>query len=87
MENRYFRAIIACGHVGARRTIEITRYFEADNVLQCYVTALIMPRSKKKPNCVKLIEEIDFFEYFVGKEKEKDNYYLSVHKSKGKKAS
>lgn len=46
-----------------------------------------MPRSKKKPDSVKLIKEITLFEYFIGKAEEIDNCYLSVHKSKRKKAS
>jgi len=87
MTNRYFRVIIACGHVGTGRSIEITRYFEADNVVKCYMDAYYIPRSKKSNDCVKLVKEIDFQEYSIGKEDESMNYYLSIHKSKAKRAS
>lgn len=84
MYYKYYRVIVGCGHVGKRRMIEITRYFEAENLLQCYDSAFFMPRSKKKPNCIKLIEEISFQEYLNGKKEEEINYYLNTYGTKSR---
>jgi hypothetical protein len=39
-----------------------------------------MPRSKKKPGCVKLVETITENEYLIGKQIEKENLYLQTFK-------
>ncbi len=87
MKKRYYRVIIACGHVGSGKNIEITRYFEASDALHCYICALNMPRSKKKPSSVKLIEPIDIKEYHEGKRSECYNYYLHTYDRKNKRVS
>lgn len=80
MDTRYYRVIVECGHVGCGKKIEITRYFKANDAIQCYLSALYMPRSKKKPDSVKLIEPIEIKEYLVGKQAEKSNCYLNTIK-------
>lgn len=78
MDTRYYRVIVECGHVGCGKKIEITRFFKANDAIQCYLSALYMPRSKKKPNSVKLIEPIEIKEYLEGKQAEESNYYLNI---------
>lgn len=80
MEGKYYRVIVCCGHVGAKKSIEITRYFEGNNIVECYEDAIYMPRSKKKPGCIKEIFEIGSNEYIEGKENEKNNLYLNTFK-------
>lgn len=35
MEGKYYRVIVCCGHVGVKKSIEITRYFEGNSILEC----------------------------------------------------
>lgn len=87
MKNKYYRVIVACGHVGSGRSIEITRYFEAESAVKCYIDAYYMPRAKKNNDCVKLVEEIAYLEYSRSRNEESSNYYLSTHKNSVKRAS
>ena len=50
----FFKIVVACGRVGIRREIEITRYFKADNAIEAWESAMIMPLAKKrqKNRCV-----------------------------------
>ena len=41
-----------------------------------------MPRSKKKPGCVKLVEAITENEYIIGKQMENENPYLQTFKGR-----
>lgn len=83
----YYRVIVSCGHIGSGKMIEITRYFEASDTIHCYICALEMPRSKKKPTSVKLIEPVDIKEYQEGKLMEDHNYYLHTFNRKNSQAS
>lgn len=74
---KYFELVVSCGHVGKGRSIEIRRFFEAENLLQAYDSAKFMPRSKKKRDSVKYVKEISFNEYEIGKMTEMDNFYLN----------
>lgn len=76
--DKFFLVVIACGHVGKRKSIEISRYFKAGDVLSCYDSANNMPRSKKKNNSIKMIREVTEAEYLKGKLTEQDNLYLST---------
>lgn len=78
MDN-YYVVVIACGHVGQRRSIEITRYFKAEGVINCYESAFLMPRSKKNNTCVKLVKKITLEEYEMGKLAEQENLYLNTY--------
>ena len=77
---KFYRVIVACGHLGHRNSIEVTRYFKDYDILSCYFSAFQMPRSKKKPGCVKLVETITENEYLIGKKIEKENLYLQTFK-------
>lgn len=78
----YFKIVVNCGHVGARKAIEVTRYFKGEDAVSCYFDAFFMPRSKKKRDCVKLVEIITQEEYFRGKEVERANPYLQIIEKK-----
>jgi len=78
---KYYRIIIACGHLGHKRSVEITRYFEADDIMECYCSSFWMPRSKKKVDCVKLVTPIEYEEYIRGKASELSNPYLVMGKA------
>lgn len=81
MEERYYKVIIACGHIGHGGSLEVTRYFKAFNTLDCYTSAFHMPRAKKKCDSIKLIEQISLEQYTMGKQTEDENPYLKIHKS------
>lgn len=76
MDNRYYRVVVECGHVGRGKAIEITRYFRANDAIECFLSVLRMPRSKKKSDSVKLVEPINSDGYLQGKKAEERNYYL-----------
>lgn len=76
-EMRYFSVIVACGHVGNNNSIEVTRFFKAKDILNAMYSARFMPRSKKKPSCIKRVSSITYDEYLAGKLEELNNPYLS----------
>jgi len=43
----FFKVVVACRHLGLRREVEVTRYFQADNALAAWYSAMNMPRAKK----------------------------------------
>ncbi|HHW61303.1 MAG TPA: hypothetical protein GX404_05300 [Syntrophomonadaceae bacterium] len=74
----YFRVVVACGHIGCRREVEVTRYFEADSAIDAWESALMMPRVKKsqRSRAIRRVEQIDVMEYLWGKLAERENPYL-----------
>lgn len=82
----FFKVVVACGHLGFRREVEVTRYFQASNALEAWDSAMHMPRAKKGQGsrCVRRVEQIDCLEYLYGKKAEDENPYLQVHKAKPK---
>jgi hypothetical protein len=82
----FFKVIVACGHVGNKKHIEVTRYFQADNAIEAWESAMIMPRAKKqrRSRCVLKVEEISLLQYLNGKTEELKNPYLQVFKNKKK---
>ncbi|NLD50348.1 MAG: hypothetical protein GX660_24680 [Clostridiaceae bacterium] len=82
----FFKVVVACGHLGCRREVEITRYFQADNAIDAWESAMIMPRSKKgqKSRCVRQVYEIDIYEFMLGKLEELKNPYLQIKKKKAR---
>lgn len=78
---KYYRVIIACGHLGHKHSVEITRFFEADDIMECYYSSFWTPRSKKKADCVKLVTSIEYEEYIRGKASELSNPYLVMGKA------
>ena len=80
INEKYYLVVIECGHVGTGRSLEVARYFKDFNPINAYICASIMPRSKKKCNSVKLIKEISYEEYLIGKQLENENLYLNTFK-------
>lgn len=80
----FFKVVVACGHLGHRQEVEVTRYFQAFNAIEAWESAMTMPRAKKgqKSRCVRFVEEIEFWQYLCGKYEEADNHYLQIHKNK-----
>jgi len=79
---KYYLVVVECGHVGAGKCLEVTRYFQGYNLVSTYLSTLYMPRSKKKTDSIKLIKEISYEEYVQGKKLEKENSYLNITKNK-----
>lgn len=75
---KYYELIVECGHVGMGRSLEVTRYFQADSVLSAFESAKDMPRSKKRASSVKQVVEISYSDYLLGKSEEKENSYLNT---------
>ena len=82
----FFKVIVACGHVGRGREIEVTRYFQAESVFDAWESALHMPRAKKGHGgrCVRKIEKINLMQYLSGKIAEAENPYLKVSSARTK---
>lgn len=80
----YFKVVVACGHLGRRREVEVTRYFQARNALEAWDSAMKMPRAKKGQGsrCVRKVVEIDWLQYLYGKFAEMEDPYLQVRKNK-----
>ena len=80
----YFRVIVSCGHMGNKRDVEITRYFQADNALDAWESAMVMPRAKKqqRSRCVRKVEKISTLQYLKGKLEELQNPYLQERRAK-----
>ncbi|GEQ23409.1 hypothetical protein CBU02nite_39150 [Clostridium butyricum] len=78
MNKKYYLIIVESGHVGAGKSIEISRYFEDFSLAAAYYSASNMPRSKKKSNSIKLVQEISYEQYCQGKLSENLNQYLQT---------
>lgn len=74
----YFQVIVACGHIGKGREIEVTRYFKADSAIDAWDSAMIMPRAKKQQGsrCVRSVIEVDSMQFIKGKMAEMNDPYL-----------
>lgn len=81
MEEKYYLIILECGHVGHHNALEVARYFKDSDILDAYVCAREMPRSKKKNASVKIVKQISYDDYMLGKQSEKENIYLNTFAS------
>jgi len=81
MEEKYYLIVLQCGHVGRKNSVEVARYFKDFDILDAYISAKEMPRSKKKNTSVKTVKEISYEDYIYGKEQEKSNPYLNTFAS------
>jgi uncharacterized membrane-anchored protein len=75
---KYFKVVVACGHVGFGREIDVARFFEAPTIDDAMHSAMWMPRVKRKGSmmAINLIKEIPYDEYIEGKKAEEENLYL-----------
>lgn len=74
----YYQVIVACGHIGKGREIEVTRYFKANSAIDAWDSAMVMPRAKKTQGnrCVRSVREIDSMQFLMGKLAEMHDPYL-----------
>lgn len=74
----YFRVVVECGHVGAGKSFEAVRYWQARNASHALSSASALPRAKKKNlTVVKSVMPISREEYDLGLREEAFNPYLS----------
>lgn len=76
---KYFELIVAHSHVGSGKSLEINRYFEAEDILTAYESAKNMPASKKRHDSIKQVVEISYANYLLGKIREMQNPYLNTY--------
>jgi len=77
MKKDYWKAVIRYGHVGYRNEVSVARFlaFEASTRIYDVIKEVNqMPGTKN--NCIQSIYQITESEYEVGKEAEKENFYL-----------
>jgi hypothetical protein len=74
---RYWKVICKYGHVGKRKEISVARYIQAEDeidIIAVFHIASDMPAVKTRG--VSFIKEINYSEYFIGKQLESENPYL-----------
>ena len=78
---RYFRVLVACGHVGPRQEVTVARYFEAKDAMQAFRDAARMPRVKLKDRAggVLSVQEISRAEWEAGIAQEAEDPYLTAN--------
>lgn len=77
----YYKVMMEAGHMGAGKSYDMTRYFEADSLGVIFSLLDHFPRLKSKgvSRAVKLIEPVAEEEYLEGKEDEQQDPYLMRH--------
>lgn len=74
---KYWKAIIRYGHVGYGNEVSVARYLKFDIDTTVYdVIKEINQMPGTKNNCIQSVYKITPQEYQVGKQTEKDNFYL-----------
>ena len=74
----YWKVILRYGHVGQKNEVFVARYLafnEEVSLLDVCESAKEMP-GVKHSKLVSFAKEINYSEYVVGKESEKENFYL-----------
>lgn len=78
LEQSYWKVVLRYGHIGQRNEVFVARYLafnEEVSLLNVCETAKQMP-GVKHSKLVSFAKKIDYSEYLVGKESEKENFYL-----------
>lgn len=78
LEQSYWKVVLRYGHVGKRKEVYVARYlaFNKDvSLLDVCECAKEMP-GVKHSKLVSFAKKVDYSEYLVGKELEKENFYL-----------
>lgn len=75
----YYKVVMKGGHVGAGKSYDFVRYYEANDMLSAFLNAMSLSRVKKNPNGTGIysIEMVNNEEFLQGKRKEKRDPYLS----------
>ena len=77
-QEMYFRVIVECGHVGAGKSFEAVRYWQAKSTTHALSSASDLPRAKRKNlTVVKSVVPITRREYDLGLKEEASNPYLT----------
>ncbi|MGQ9632115.1 MAG: hypothetical protein ACUVXI_17635 [bacterium] len=78
----YYKLILEGGHMGAGKSYEVARFFQAKDIVDAFRQANRMPRVKGKhfKRGVKAIKMISRAEYLRGKRMELQDPYLSRHR-------
>lgn len=74
----YYKVVMKGGHVGAGKSYDFVRYYEAQDMLSAFLNAMSLSRVKKNPNGTGIysIEVINPEEFYRGKRKERNDPYL-----------
>ena len=77
----YYRVLMEGGHLGAGKSYDMVRYFQADSLLSVFDILSHLPRLKAKgmSKSVKRIETVSKQEYVQGRYVEKKSRYLTRH--------
>lgn len=78
LEQSYWKVVLRYGHVGQRNEVFVARYLafnEEVSLLDVCEIAKEMP-GVKHSKLVSFAKKISYSEYVVGKELEKENFYL-----------
>jgi len=77
----YYKVLMEGGHVGAGKSHDMCRYFQAKNLTDIFDLLGKMPRLKSKgfSKSVKLIETISEEEFMKGRHYEMYDAYLTTH--------
>ncbi len=78
----YYKVVVKGGHMGAGKSYDMVRYYEARDILSAFTSAHSLPRVKKDQNgtAVFSIEPIVVDEYYRGKKRERRDPYLNCHR-------
>ncbi len=74
----YFKVVLRGGHVGAGKSYDFVRYFQAEDMLSAFMEAGSLSRVKKngRKTGICSVETISPEEYLRGKRRERDDPYL-----------
>ena len=78
----YFKVVLKGGHMGAGKSYDLVRYYEAQDMLSAFLAAMSLSRVKKNPNgtAIYSIEQVALEEYHRGKKRERQDPYLDRRK-------
>ena len=78
----YYKVVVKGGHMGAGKSYDMVRYYEAQDILSALTGARSFSRAKKDQNgtAVFSIEPIVVDEYYRGKKRERRDPYLNYHR-------
>lgn len=77
MYNNFYKVLLRYGHVGKRKEICVARYLSCESILKItdvFDLALNMP-GVKSDGVIEVVP-INYETYIIGKEEEKENFYL-----------
>ncbi len=74
----FYKVTMKGGHVGAGKSFDFVRYYEAQDMLSAFLNALTLSRVKKDRNGTGIysIENVSNEEFHKGKRQERQNPYL-----------